>query len=232
MFPDAGGSAAFAREGFNELASFLTGWAMCLALIALTALAALFVPHYLSVFWAPLATKPWDVVGGLAVIGVVAAANVRGLEPSAGVTAFLGLVDVAAQALLVVLGVVFIASPGQIVHNLHFGAAPSLEQLILACAVAMVAYTGIDTIGEMAGEARDPDRDLPRATTGLLASVVTLYVALSLIAPRGHVAHPLLGIVSRLPLHVFSNGLAYVVGLLVASCCWSRRTRPSRAFPA
>ncbi len=84
MFPEAGGSAAFARNGFNEAASFVTGWAMCLALIAITALAALFVPQYLSVFWTPLATRPWDVVGGLVVIGVVAAVNVRGLVPSAG----------------------------------------------------------------------------------------------------------------------------------------------------
>jgi basic amino acid/polyamine antiporter, APA family len=120
----------------------------------------------------------------------------------------------------------------------HFGTAPSLEQLILACAVAMIAYTGIDTIGEMASEARDPDRDLPRATTGVLGSAVTLSVALSLIAmmampvfrgasgayttrlvqgpPHGDAAYPVLGIVSRLPLHVFSNGLGYVVGLLVA----------------
>jgi basic amino acid/polyamine antiporter, APA family len=238
MFPEAGGSASFAREGFNELASFLTGWAMCLALIAITALAALFVPHYLSVFWAPLATKPWDVVGGLVVIGVVAAVNVRGLEPPAGVSAFLGLVDLIVQALLVVLGALFVFSPDQIRQNVHFGTAPSLEQLILACAVAMIAYTGIDTIGEMAGEARDPDRDLPRATTGVLGSAVTLSVALSLIAmmampvfrgasgayttrlvqgpPHGDVAYPVLGIVSRLPLHVFSNGLGYIVGLLVA----------------
>jgi APA family basic amino acid/polyamine antiporter len=238
MFPEAGGSASFARQGWGELASFFTGWAMCLALIAITALAALFVPHYLSVFWAPLATRPWDVVGGLMVIGLVAAVNVRGLEASAGVTAFLGLVNLIAQALLVILGAIFIFSPGQIRQNVHFGAAPSLEQLILACAVAMIAYTGIDTIGEMAGEARDPDRDLPRATTGLLGAVVSLYVALSLIAmmampvfkslsgayttrlaqgpARGDVAYPVLGIVSRLPLHVFSKGLGYVVGLLVA----------------
>jgi basic amino acid/polyamine antiporter, APA family len=238
MFPEAGGSASFARQGGGELASFATGWAMCLALIAITALAALFVPHYLSVFWAPLATRPWDVVGGLTVIGVVAAVNVRGLEQSGSVTAFLGLVDLIAQVLLVVLGAVFIFSPEQIRQNVHFGTAPSLEQLVLACAVAMIAYTGIDTIGEMAGDASDPDRDLPRATAGLLGSVVTLYVALSLVAmmampvfksasggyttrlvqapSHGYLAYPVLGIVSRLPLHVFSNGLAYFVGLLVA----------------
>ena len=63
MFPEAGGSAALARHAFNELASFLTGWAMCLALVALAALSAAFVPRYLSVFWAPLATSPWAVAG-------------------------------------------------------------------------------------------------------------------------------------------------------------------------
>ena len=238
MFPEAGGSASFARQSGGEFASFVTGWAMCLVLIALTALAALFVPHYLSVFWAPLATRPWDVVGGLAVIGLVAAVNVRGLEQSASVTAFLGVVNLTTQVLLVVLGAAFIFDPGQIRQNVHFGAAPSLEQLILACAVAMIAFTGIDAIGEMAGETRDPDRDLPRAAGGVLGSAVTLSVALSLVAmmampvsrsasgayttrlvqapAHGYLAYPVLGIVSRLPLHVFSKGLADVIGLLVA----------------
>jgi APA family basic amino acid/polyamine antiporter len=216
MFPEAGGSAAFARQGWGELASFFTGWAMCLALIAVTALAALFVPHYLSVFWGPLARGPWDAVGAVIVIAIVAAVNIRGLEQSVSVSALLGLVNLIVQVLLVTLGGIFIFSPSRIGQNVHFGSAPSLEQLILACAVAMVAYTGIDTIGEMAGEARDPASDLPRATAGLLGSVVSLYVALSLITPHGHVATPLLGIVARLPLHVFRNGLGYVVGLLVA----------------
>ena len=158
MFPEAGGSAAFARQGWGELASFFTGWAMCLALIAVTALAALFVPHYLSVFWGPLARGPWDAVGALVVIAVVAAVNIRGLEQSASASVFLGLVDLIVQVLLVTLGAIFIFSPSQIGQNVHFGSAPSLEQLILACAVAMVAYTGIDTIGEMAAEAKDPPR--------------------------------------------------------------------------
>ena len=199
----------------------------------------------MSVFWGPLATKPWDVVGGLVVIGVVAAVNVRGLEQSAGVTAFLGLVDLIAQALLVVLGAVFIFSPGQISQNVHLGAAPSLEQLILACAVAMIAYTGIDTIGEMAGEARDPDRDLPRATTGLLGSVVTLYVALSLIAMmampvfmaplvQANPSHPglLSGSCPGCRCTCSRTGSGTSSGCWWRSCWSSPRTRPSRACPA
>ena len=238
MFPEAGGSAALARHAFNELASFLTGWAMCLALAALAALSAAFVPRYLSVFWAPLATSPWAVAGGLVVLGLVALASIRGMELSASLAAFLGIVDLVAQLLLVLLGVVFIFRPEHILGDVHFGTAPSLEGLILACAVAMVAYTGIETIGDMAGEARDPDRDLPIATAGVLAAATTACAAIGLVAlmampvsraasgryttpliqapPHGYVAYPALGIVGRVPLHVLSTGLRYFVGLIVA----------------
>jgi basic amino acid/polyamine antiporter, APA family len=238
MFPEAGGSAALARHAFNELASFLTGWAMCLALVALAALSAAFVPRYLSVFWAPLATSPWALAGGLVVLGLVALASVRGIEQSASLGVFLGIADLFGQVLLVLVGVAFIFRPDRIQQNVHLGAAPSLAQLILACAVAMVAYTGIETIAEMGGEARDPDRDLPIATAGVLASAVSVCAAISLVAlmampvsktasggyttllaqgpPRGYAAYPVLGIVSRVPLHVLSTGLRYFVGLLVA----------------
>ena len=56
LFPEAGGSAALARHAFDELASFVTGWAMTLALVATAALSALFAARYLSVFWSPLAS--------------------------------------------------------------------------------------------------------------------------------------------------------------------------------
>ena len=163
MFPEAGGSAAFAREGFNELASFLTGWAMCLgADRAHGARRAVRAPLPERVLGAACDT-PWDVAGALVVIGVVAAVNVRGLEPSASASAFLGLVDLVVQVLLVVLGASSSSAPSRSARTCTSASAPSLEQLILACAVAMVAYTGIDTIGGMAGEARDPD---PRPAAG------------------------------------------------------------------
>ena len=238
MFPEAGGSAALARHAFDELVSFLTGWAMCLALVALAALSAAFVPRYLSVFWAPLATSPWSVAGALVVIALVALANVRGLEQPPSLAAFLGIVDLVAQLLLVLLGALFIFRPEHITGNVHFGSAPSLGQLILACAVAMVAYTGIETIGDLAGEARDPDRDVPMATAGVLAAATTACAAIGLVAlmampvsrtasggyttlliqppPHGYVAYPALGILAGVPLHVLATGLRYFVGPIIA----------------
>ena len=77
-FPEAGGSSSFARHGFNELVSFGAGWAQLLVYVVTVATSAFFVPHYLSIFWEPLRSNPWDIVGGAVVIVVLAALNISG----------------------------------------------------------------------------------------------------------------------------------------------------------
>lgn len=224
LYPGAGGPAALARHASNELASFVTAWALALALIAMAALSAVFAARYLGVFWDPLASGWWSAAGGLVVIALVAAACVRGLELSASLAAFGGILDLALQALLVVLGLLFAFRPEAIQQSVHFGTAPSLTQLILACALGTVAYTGVESMGEVAAESRDPDRDLAWTTTGVLLSAITLSAAISLAAlmatpvseaPAG--GPTVLGIVSEVPLRVLSTGLSDCVGLIVAA---------------
>ena len=74
-YPEAGGSSSFARHAFNELVSFGAAWAQMLVYIVTIATSAFFVPHYLSIFWEPLNTNPWDIVGGALVIVVLVALN-------------------------------------------------------------------------------------------------------------------------------------------------------------
>ncbi len=63
-FPEAGGSASFARQAFNEIVSFGAAWAQMLNYIITIAISVFFVPHYLSIFWSPLKQNPWDVIVG------------------------------------------------------------------------------------------------------------------------------------------------------------------------
>ncbi|HET8785330.1 MAG TPA: amino acid permease, partial [Candidatus Limnocylindrales bacterium] len=79
-FPEAGGSASFARHAFDEVVSFVAGWAQMLVYVVTVAVSAFFVPHYLSVFWEPLRTNPWDIVGGAVVIVALVALNVVGVS--------------------------------------------------------------------------------------------------------------------------------------------------------
>src|SRR5438876_11746092 len=139
MFPEAGGSSSFARHAFNELASFFAGWALTLDYIITIAISAFFVPHYLGAFWPALTHGPGDVIGGIAVVAVLAALNVRGLKDSARLNLVLAIVDLGTQLLLVAIGFVVILNPSLLVDQVHLGSAPSWSQLIFALSVAMVA---------------------------------------------------------------------------------------------
>src|SRR5260221_791664 len=102
-YPEAGGSASFARHAFNELVSFGAAWAQMLNYVITVAISAFFVPHYLSIFWEPLKTNPWDVIGGAVVIALLVGVNIIGVKEAASLNVLLAVVDFATQLLLVVV---------------------------------------------------------------------------------------------------------------------------------
>ena len=51
LHPERGGASTFARYAFDELWSFIAGWAIILDYLIVMAFAALSVPHYLAAFW-------------------------------------------------------------------------------------------------------------------------------------------------------------------------------------
>ena len=110
-YPEAGGSASFARHAFDELVSFTAAWAQMLVYVVTVAVSAFFVPHYLSIFWEPLRTNPWDIVGGAIVILVLVALNVVGVSEAAKLSVTLAILDLATQVLLVLIGIALVFSP-------------------------------------------------------------------------------------------------------------------------
>jgi APA family basic amino acid/polyamine antiporter len=181
-FPEAGGSSSFARHAFNELVSFGAAWAQMLNYIITIAISAFFVPHYLAVFWAPLRENPWDIVGGAVVIVLLVSLNIVGIQESANVNIFLALVDFATQLLLVLLGFTLVFSASTLSANVHWGVAPTWSNFLLSIPVAMIAYTGIETVSNLAEEARDPVRTIPRAIGLVAVAVFAIYFTLPLVA--------------------------------------------------
>ena len=239
-YPEAGGSSSFARHAFNEVVSFGAAWAQMLNYILTIAISAFFVPHYLSVFWDPLRENPWDVVGGAAVILALVAINIVGVKEAAGLNIFLAIVDFSTQLLLVTLGFVLIFDPSILTANVHFGVAPTWSDFLLAIPIGMIAYTGLETISNLAEETREPRRDVPRAYTLVAGAVFAIYLTLPAIAlcalPVKQVAggyqtllgeppenggfqnDPVLGVVDNLGLHGdVLRGLEIYVGLLAAT---------------
>ena len=235
MYPEAGGSSSFARRAFNEFWSFFAAWGQMLNYIITVAISAFFVPHYLGVFWEPLGRSPADIIGGIVVVVILVALNVRGSEESAGLNIFLALADYVTQIILVVIGAVLVLSPDTLVSNVDFGRFPTLGNFLIAIPVGMVAYTGIETISNMAEEAHDYRKTIPRGMGGVVIAVVTIYAFLPSVAlsampvengttllaqskeQGGFADDPILGVVENLHLGVLQGPAEIYVGVLAAT---------------
>jgi basic amino acid/polyamine antiporter, APA family len=235
MYPEAGGSASFARHAFNELVSFIAGWGQMLNYIITVAISAFFVPHYLAVFWSPLGEGPGDVIGGIVLIAALAALNIKGTQESSRLNLVLAIADLATQVVLVAIGLALVFSPQILVDNIHLGVAPSWGDFALGIAVGMIAYTGIETISNMAEEAKDASRTIPNGVGLVVLAVLGLYLLIPAVAlsampvtqdAAGHYAtelgtkfadDPILGIVENLGLSGgLTDVLRFYVGILAA----------------
>ena len=218
--PETGGAATFVRRASNDLAGFLTGWALFLDYLIVIALSALFLPHYLSgaLRIPALDRNPWDVVVAVCVIVIVAAVRLVRRPSLYGVGIIVPALDLLTQLLLVVLGFMFLFSPHALTQGTHLGTSPTWSAIAFALPLAMLAFTGLETVANLAEEARRPGVDLPRSVFGAIATVVTIYVAIALVAvsafpgPKTElgttwIRAPLLGVADRL-----NNELPWLFG--------------------
>ena len=180
--PEAGGSSSFTRRAFNEFVSFGAGWALMLDYIVTIAISAFFVPNYLAVFWPVLRTWPYNTIGGIVVILSLVVINVIGIKEAARLNIVLAVADLATQVLIMVIGVLLLLAPRLLIEQVHLWTSPTLRQFVYAISIGTIAYTGIETISNMAEEAANPDRDVPRAINMVLVTVIVVYIGMSLVA--------------------------------------------------
>ena len=235
MYPEAGGSSSFARRAFNEFWSFFAAWAQMLTYIITIAISAFFVPHYLGVFWDPLGESPADIFAGIIVVVILGALNIVGVRESAGVNVGFAVADFLTQVALVVVGIFLVLDPDLLVNQVDFGTTPTVGDFLIAIPVAMVAYTGIETVSNMAEEARDYQRTIPRGIGLVVFAVAVIYVFLPAIAlsampvrdgetilalPKeegGFADDPILGVVENMDLGSLQGPAEVYVGILAAT---------------
>lgn len=235
MFPEAGGSSSFARHAFNEFWSFFAAWGQMLNYIITAAISAYFVPHYLGVFWEPLAHAPGDILFGIGVLIALGALNIVGVQESAKINVALSLADFGTQVLLVAAGLFMVFNPELLINQVDFGTFPTTQNFLIAIPIGMVAYTGIETISNLAEEAKDYEKTVPAAAKLVVAAVFAIYLFLPAIAlsampvengvtllgvpteDGGFAGDPVLGIVENMGLGALLEPIKIYVGILAAT---------------
>ena len=176
--PYAGGSSSFARRAFNESTGFLVGWVQLLNYTATVSISAYFAIGYLAIFGQyveplRLLSQPeWHALAAVGLTGVLIVVNVVGIQESSLINLVLALLDLVTQVVLVVLGAWLLLNFKTVISNIHLGVAPTWGNFIASISIAMVTYTGIETISNMSEEAKNPGRSVPQATFAVIVAVL------------------------------------------------------------
>ena len=227
--PETGGAATFTRRAFNDLAGFATGWVLFLDYLIVIALSTLFLPHYLAAaLGAPsLKQSPWDVVIASAAIAVIVTARLVRHSRVHRTALVLSLLDLAVQTLVVVLGFAVLFSPHVLTSGFDFSPGQQWHDLLFALPLAMLAYTGLETVANLAEETREPGTTLPRSLFSSIGLVVVMTVLIAIVGVTAFPSEdgstdladqwlqaPIVGIVTAFDGHL-PNGVVDVLRVVV-----------------
>jgi APA family basic amino acid/polyamine antiporter len=230
LYPERGGASTFARYAFNELWSFVAGWAIILDYLIVLALLAFSVSHYLEAFWGTAGDSGVELLIAAATLAVVVAFNVYGLtaERLKGVLR-LSLLNVVLSLAIMVVGFATLFDPGAITDSIELGSAPAWDDLIFAAVVATVAAIGVEAASGLAGEVRVGRRGLRRLTFVGGAAVLLMFGGMSVLALMAvpvedgatalgsrYAEAPVLGVVSAFESDWTMDLFRYLVGLVGA----------------
>ena len=187
--PEAGGTGAFARRAFNDLVSFITSWGLMLDYLVTIAISAFSVANYLGHFFPVCGTWPTNSFVGIGIVALLVGVNILGIRLSSRVNITLVILDIITQLTVAVFGVLLIINIPNLIHNVHWGTAPTVNQLLFGISISMVAYTGIETVANLGSESRNPSKQIPRTVLLVFATVIVLYSLLSMTALSAYPVH-------------------------------------------
>ncbi len=232
MFHESGGSASFARHAFNDLVSFIAGWGLLLDYIVTIAISAFAVGPYLGYFFADLHMIPVQIIFTFALIAILLIMNILGVRQSTRISLVLMIFTVLVQAVIIAIGLSTLLNVDYIAEHIRINVpnvswSPTWEEFFKGTAMAMVAYTGIESIAQLAAETQKPSRNVPRSIILTMIVLLVLYlgisvVALSAVSPEAlgttFLQNPVAAIVDALPFGkmILSPAIAILAAVVLA----------------
>ena len=245
MFRERGGSSTFARHAFNELVSFIAGWAILIDYLIVIAAAAVSVAHYLT----PVSDSFSGGVPGAAVAVVVILAagvmNVFGVTGRSrqGRLMLIALADLGLQLIVIVVGLIVVFDPSALTAEMNLFTSPSVGDIVTAAVLSTIAFAGIEAASDLAPDLSFEDKDLKRTISVATILVPLFYAGIAVVAlmavpvepvPGGtpmtalgttYAEEPILGVVRSFEPGVLSDSLQWLVVLIaVPVLFWAANT--------
>jgi basic amino acid/polyamine antiporter, APA family len=217
MYPESGGAASFARHGFSDFVGFTAGWALMFGYIVAIAISAFAIPSYLGFFWPPLKLSPVIMTSfAMGIVAFLALVNIIGVRESSMLNIAMTILDIVTQIVLILLAVFFFFNP-QLIWERITNYWPAPQDLLFSVAIAAIAFTGLETISQMAAETKRPTVRAPKALILVVVVVLVIFAGISFSAfstmTPGELANnwmtdPIAGIAHKISVGLSSQDLA------------------------
>jgi APA family basic amino acid/polyamine antiporter len=230
LHQERGGASSLARYAFNELWSFIAGWAILLDYLIVIAISVFSISHYLTVVWPHAdARGPAFAIAGVA-IAATAALNIRGLPVDRlRLVLAAGLVNLITLFVVLAVGLTLVSDPKVATDTIHLGSAPQWDDLVFGLVVATVALTGIEAASGFAGDVQAATVELRRLVMVGTIVVLVVFVGISALGVMavpvsGHttelgtryVEAPVLGIVDQFEPRWLENLFRWMVAVVAS----------------
>jgi len=176
--PEAGGEYVYLREAYGPLVAYMSGWTSFFVGFsgAIAAAAIAFIGYLHQLAPLPDSASLTGKLAAVAVLAILTAAHVAGLRFGAAMQRMLTIGTVSAMIALIAAGLA--SGRGQAGNFASHGPAQGYAAVSLI--FVLYAYSGWNAAAYIAGEVRDPERNLPRALLLGLGVVMALYVGMNL----------------------------------------------------
>ena len=230
LHPERGGASNFARYAFDELWSFIAGWAILLDYLIVMAIGAFTISHYLGAFWGQAGRPGVELAIAAAAIGFVVWSNIRGLSANRlNAVLWVGLANLILLMAVIVAGLVIKFDADLILDSIDVGRSPEVDDFVFAAVLAGAGVVGIEAASGLAGEVRAGTRELRRVVVVGSAVLIAVFIGISVVAMTAvpviagstalgdrWVEAPVLGIVSAFEPAWLRDVFRYAVGLFAA----------------
>jgi len=234
MLRERGGSATFARHAFNELISFIAGWAILIDYLIVIAAAAITVSHYLTPISGSFGGGDVELAVAALVIALAAILNIADVtgRNRQRRLVVLALAELGLQLLVIVVGLVVVLHPAQLTDQLDLFNTPDVRDIVYSVVIATIAYAGIEAASDLAPDLEFEPGDLKRVLAVGGMAIPLIYAGIAAVAlmavpvvptPDGpqtalagrYIEEPILGVVANYD-HGFLSDLMKWAVMLVA----------------